>query len=51
MLLLMILVILYEFSKESSISSLIKETFDETVMDQPIATPNKIGSGPRESVS
>ena len=40
-----------EFSKEYVISSLIEEIGDETTKDQPIAAPNKTGSGPNKNVS
>ena len=40
-----------KFSKEETISSLIEEVGGETAMDQPVATPNKIGSSPNKFVA
>ena len=40
-----------EFSKEENISSVIEEIGDEDAMNQLVATPSKIGSGPSKFVA
>ena len=40
-----------KFSKDENISSLIEQTGDEAITNQPIATPSKTGSGPSKSVA